>query len=143
MGDAFNSSHLVAHAIKGLMTFHERRKGFAFRGLLAVSGNRGFRPNNDTFAMTVYSSVSNHLKYNKLFPRPRKSTRDYKKLKEAMTIVTNGSEKVFATASGTTCGCIIDQPGQHDPVRILTMFVHGTGRNVFSSFRGNASRGKH
>ena len=47
--------------------------------------------------------------------------------------MTNGNKKVFATATGTIWGYIVDKAGKHVPVRISAMFVPGLGRNVFSS----------
>ena len=67
------------------------------------SGNRGFHPNNDRFTMLVDSGASDHLIDEELIPRLRKSIRDYKKLKNPKTIITNGN-KVFATATGTIWG---------------------------------------
>ena len=64
--------------------------------------------------------------------------RCFKKLKEPKTIMTNG-KKVFATATGTIWGYIIDQDGKRVPVRISAMFVPGLGRNVFLSIKAMQS----
>ena len=74
--------------------------GFALTGLLAGSSNRYFHPNGDRFMMTVDSGASHHVVDDELIPSLRKSIRCYKK-QEPKTIVTNESEKVFATATGT------------------------------------------
>ena len=128
-------------------------EGFAFTGLLAGSsnrgfhprgfhpvgsGNRGFHPNSDKSTMLVDNGASDHLIDEELIPRLRKSMRDYKKLKDPKTIITNG-KKVFATATGTIWGYIIDQAGKRVPVRISAMFVPGLGRNVFSSIKAMQS----
>ncbi|CAN0464242.1 unnamed protein product, partial [Laminaria digitata] len=110
-------------------------KGFAFTGLLGDNGERGFHPNSDRFTMIVDSGASDHLIDQELIPKLRDSMRDYKKLKEPKTIVTAGNEKVFATATGTIWGYIIDQAGQRVPVRISAMFVPGLGRNLFSAVK--------
>ena len=57
---------------------------------------------------------------------------DYKKLKEPRIIVTAGNKEVFATATGTIWGYIIDQAGHRVPV-LISMIVPGLGRNLFSS----------
>ena len=106
-------------------------EGFTFTGLLAGSGNRGVHPNSDKFTMRVDSGASDHLIDEELIPRLQKSMRDCKKLKDPKTIMTNG-KKVFATATGTIWGYIIDQAGERVPVPISAMFVPGLGRNVFS-----------
>ena len=113
--------------------------GFAFTGLLAGSGNRGFHPNSDRFTMIVDSGAWDHLINEGLIPNLRKSTRDHKKLKEPKTILTNGNKKVFATATGTIWGYIIDQAGQPVPVRISAMFVPELERNIFSYIKAMQS----
>ena len=120
-------------------------EGFAFTGLLDGSGNRafhpngsgkrGFHPNIDRFTMIVDSGASDHLIDEELIPRLRKSMTDYKKLTDPKTIMANGHKKVFATATGTIWGYIIDQAGKHVPLRISAMFVPGLGGNVFSSIK--------
>ena len=67
-----------------------------------------------------------------LLPRLLESMRDYKKLRKPRTIATNRNKNVFATATRTIWGDIIDQAGKRVPVRISAMFVPGLGRNVFS-----------
>ena len=114
-------------------------EGFAFTGLLTGSGNRGFHPNSDRFTMVVDSGGSAHLINEELIPRLRKSLRDYKKLKDPKTIMTNGNKKVFATATCIICGYIIDQAGKRVPVRISAMFVPGLRRNVFSFIKAMQS----
>ena len=131
--------------------FEER---FAFTGVLASSvnrgfhprgfhpngsGNRGFDPNSDRFTMLVDSVASDHLIDAELIPRPRKSMRDYKKLKDPKTIMTNGNKKLFATATGTIWEYIIDQAGKRVPVRISASFVPRLGRHVFSSIKAMQS----
>ena len=74
-----------------------------------------------------------------LVPRLRKSIRDYKKLKDPKNIMTNGNKKVFATATGTIWGYIIDQAGKRVPVRISATFAPGLGRRVFSSIKAMQS----
>ena len=81
--------------------------------------------------MLVHSGASDHLIDEELIPRLRKSMRDYKKLKDPKTIMNNG-KKVFATATGTIWGYIIDQAGKRDPVRISASFLPELRRNVFS-----------
>ena len=88
--------------------------------------------------MLVDSGASDHLMDEELIPRLRKSMRDCKKLKDPKTIITNG-KKVFATATGTIWGYIIDQAGKRVPFRISAMFVSGLGRNVFSSIKAMQS----
>ena len=80
--------------------------------------------------MLVDSGASDHLRDEELIPRLRKSVRDYKKLmrdyknlKDSKTFMTNGNKKVFATATGTIWGYIIDQAGKRVPVRISATFV--------------------
>ena len=85
--------------------------------------------------MIVDSVASDHSIDEELIPRLRKNMRDYKKLKEPNIIMTNGNKKVFATATGTSWGYIIDQSGKRVPVHISAMFVPGLGRNVFSSLK--------
>ncbi|CAM9877412.1 unnamed protein product, partial [Laminaria digitata] len=85
--------------------------------------------------MIMDSGASEHLVDNELIPRLRDSMREYKKLKEPKTIVTAGNARVFATATGTIWGCIIDQAGQRVPVRISATIVPGLGRNLFSSVK--------
>ena len=85
-------------------SFEER---LTFTGLLAGSGNRGFHlggfhpnssgkrvfdPNSDKFTMLVDSGASDHLIDVKLISRLRKSMRDFKKLKDPKTIMTNGKK---------------------------------------------------
>ena len=127
--------------------------GFAFTGLLAGSGNRGFyprgfhpngsgnrrfHPNSVKFTMLVDSGASDHLIDEELIPRLRKIMRDYEKLKDSKTIMTT-VKKVFATATGTIWGYIIDQAGKRVPLCISVMFVSGLGRNVFSSIKAMQS----
>ena len=124
-------------------------EGFAFAGLLAGSGNRGFHPNgsgnrgfhpnSNKFTMLVDSGASDHLIDEELIPRLRKSMRDYKKVNDPKTIMTNGNKKLFAAATGTIWGYIIDQAGKRVRVRISVMFVPGLGRNVFSSIKAMQS----
>ena len=129
-------------------------EGYAFTGLLAGSGNRGFHrrgfhPNgsgnkgfhrdSDRFAMLVDNGASDHLIDEELIPRLRKSMRDYKKLMDPKTIMTNGNKKVFAPATGTIWGYIIDQAGKRVPVCISATFVPGLGRHVFSSIKAMQS----
>ena len=124
-------------------------EGFAFAGLLAGNGNRGFHPNgsgnrgfhpsSDRFTMIVDSGASDHLIDEELIPRLRQSMKGYKKLKDPKTIMTNGNEKVFATATGNIWGYIIDQAGERVPVRISATFVPGLGRHVFSSIKAMQS----
>ena len=85
--------------------------------------------------MLVDSGASDHLIDEELIPRLRNSMRDYKKLKDPKTIMANGNKKVFATATGTIWGYIIDQAGKRVPVRISATFVPGLGRHVFSSIK--------
>ena len=128
-------------------------EGFAFTGLLADSGNRGFHPrgfhpngsgnrdfhpNSDRFTMIVDNGASDHLIDEELIPRLRRSMKDYKKQKDPKTIMTNG-KKVFATETGTIWGYIIDQAGKRVPIRISPMFVPELGRNVFSSIKAMQS----
>ena len=61
--------------------------------------------------MIVDSGASDHLADDELTSRLRDSVKDYKKLKEPKEpkiIVTPGNKEVFATATGTIWGCIID-----------------------------------
>ena len=88
--------------------------------------------------MIVDIGASGHLIDEELIPRLRKNIRDYKQPKDPKTIMTNG-KKVFATATGTIWGYIIDQAGKRVPVRISVMFVPGLGRNVFSSIKAMQS----
>ena len=74
-------------------------EGFAFTGLRAGGGQRVFRPNRVRFTMIVDSGASDYLIDENRIPRQRKSMKDYKKLKDPKTIMTNGN-KVFATAIG-------------------------------------------
>ena len=126
------------------------RRGIRVYGLLAGSGNRGFHPrgfhpkssgnrgshpNSHKFTMLVDSRASDHLIDEELIPRPRKSMRDCKKLKDPKTIMTNGNKKVFATATCTIWGYIIGQAGKRVLVRFSVMFVPGLGRYVFSSIK--------
>ena len=114
--------------------------GSGDRGLHPNStGNWGFHPSSDRFTMIVDSGASDHLIDEDLIPRLRKSMRDYKKLKEPKTIMTNRNKKVFATATGTIWGYIIDQTGKRVPLCISAMFVPGLGRNVFSSIKAMQS----
>ena len=113
-------------------------EGFAFTGLLAGSGNRGFHPKSDRFTMLVDSGASDHLIDEELISRLRKSMRGYKELKDPKTIITKG-KKVFATATSTIWGYIIDQAGKRVPVRISATFVTGLGRHVFSSIKAKQS----
>ena len=110
-------------------------EGFAFTGLLAGSGKRGFHPNSDRFTMIVDSGASDHVIDEELIPKTRESMEDYKNLKEPKIIATNANNKVFATATGTVWGYIIDLAGKRVPARISAMFVPGLGRNVFSSIK--------
>ena len=88
--------------------------------------------------MLVDSGASDPLIDEELIPRLRNSMRDYKKLKDPKTIMTNG-KKVCATATGTIWGYIIDQAGKRVPGRISAMFVPGLGRNVFSFIKAMQS----
>ena len=54
-------------------------------------------------------------------------------------MVTNGSEKVFASATGTVRRYIIDQAGQRVPVRISAIFVPELGRSIFCSAKAMQS----
>ena len=129
-------------------------EGFAFTGLLAGSGNRGFHPrgfhpngsgnrgfhpSSERFTMLVNSGASDHLIDEELIPRLRKSMRDYKKLEDPKTIMNNENKKVFATATRTIWGYIIDRAGKRVPVRISATFVPGLGRHVFSSIKAMQS----
>ena len=89
--------------------------------------------------MLVDSGASDNLIDEELIPRLRKSMRDYKKLKDPKTIMTNGNKKVFATATGIIWGYIIDQTGKRVPVRISATFVPGLGRHVFCSIKAMQS----
>ena len=85
--------------------------------------------------MIVDSGASDHLADDELTSRLRDSVKDYKKLKEPKEpkiIVTPGNKEVFATATGTIWGYIIDQAGHRVPV-LISMIVPGLGRNLFSS----------
>ena len=110
-------------------------RGFHLNG----SGNRGFHPNSDRFTMIVDSGAPDHLINEELIPRLRKSMKGYKKLKEPKTIMTNGNKTVFATATGTIWGYVIDQTGKNVPLRISAMSVPGLGRNVFFSIKAMQS----
>ena len=83
-------------------------KGFAFSRPAIGSDERGFHPNVDRITMIVDSGASDHLADDELIPRLRDNVKDYKKLKEQKIIVTPGNKEVFATATGTIWGCIID-----------------------------------
>ena len=109
-------------------------KGFEFSGLVMAGDDaRGFHPNVDRIIMIVDSDASDPLVDDKLISRLRDSMKDYKKLKELKIIVTAGKKGVFATATGTIWGYIIDQAGQRVPVRIYVMIVPRLGRNLFSA----------
>ena len=88
--------------------------------------------------MLVDSGAPDHLIDEELIPMLRKSMKDYKKLNDPKTIMTNG-KKAFATATGTIWGYIIDQAGKRVPLRISAMFVPGLGRNVFSAIKAMES----
>ena len=96
-------------------------------------------PNSDRFRMIVDSGELDYLTGGELIPKLRNSMRDYKEMKEMMTIVAWGNENVFATATGTTWGYIVDQGGQRVHVRISAMFVPGLGSNLFSSVKAMRS----
>lgn len=112
----------------------------AIKGLVTGNDGRGFHPNAARFTVIVDSDTSDHLVDEELIPRLQDSTRDYKKLEEPKTIVTARNGNVFATATGSIWGYIIDQAGQRVPVRIFATIVPGLGRNLFSSNKAMNSR---
>lgn len=71
------------------------------------------------------SDASHAMVDDERIPTPRENMRDCKKLKEPKTIVTAGNEGVFATATCTIWGYIIDQAGPLVPVRIFAIIVTG------------------
>ena len=103
---------------------------------MAGSDGRGFHPNVDKITMIVNSGgASDHFVDDELIPRLRDSMKDYEKLKEPKIIVTAGNKEIFATATDTIWGHIIDQAGQRVPGRISAMIVPGFGRNLFASVK--------
>ena len=103
-------------------------KRFAFTGLLAGSGQRGFHPNSGRFTIIVERGASDHFIDDERIRTLRNVMRDPKKLKDPKTMVTVGNEKVFAAETGAIWGYIIDHAGQRVSVRISITFVPGLGR---------------
>ena len=85
--------------------------------------------------MIVDSGALDHLVDDELIPRLRDSMKGYKKLKLPKVIVTAGFKEALAMATGSIWGHIIDQAGQHVPVRISGMIVPGLGCNLFSAVK--------
>lgn len=99
---------------------------------MASIGGRGFHPNADRINMNIDSGASDDLVSDKPILRLRDRVRDYSKLTERKTIVTAGNMQVFATATGTKWGYILDQAKRRVPSRISVVIVPGLGRNLFS-----------
>ena len=112
-------------------------QGFAFSA--TGSGTRPSPHPHNRFAMLVDSGASDHFIDDELLPGLREGMKEYKTLTEPKPIETADNKKVFATATGTICGHIINQSGEDIPVRISVVVVPGIGRHLLSSARAMKS----